>query len=700
MQAQETVQVLALREDLRLFASAPETDGSPTWVIQDPVVNRFYRIGWVEYECLRRWPNPPEIIAKAVSFQTPLTITAETVQEFGQFLEQHHLVHPSAEGLARLKEQTAKAPSWRQWRWWLRNYLFIRVPLVRPERFLQRLLPWVEPLFSRTALWLLVAMTVIGLFLVMRQWDIFTHSVVDLISPAGLLGFAIALTVSKTLHELGHALVATRQGVRVAHMGVAFLVMWPMLYTDTGESWRLRSHRQRLAISIAGVSVEMALAGIATFVWALLPDGVMRDAMLYLATTAWILSLALNVSPFMRFDGYFILSDILGFPNLHERAGAMAKSRLRRFVLGLTDSDPEVMKPAAARALTWFAFATWLYRLGVFLAIAWVVYTLFFKILGIILLVVEIAWFVLRPIWTELMVWKKRWPEVKAKRRFLLYAIGMVLLAFLIVPWSFKVDAPGVARSEREQFVYAPFAAQLSVIEPKGVVQQGALLAAFQSPDLVAKQERIQSAVHALEQRLAGIMADTRGSVLKQATLQRFYEQQAELVAIAEETQRLNIKAEFEGLWIDVDPLLQIGTWVDAQTLLGVLIDPQRWVVDAYIEQQDIERIQTGAAARFYLAGQNKSIAAHVIFIDTSRTQRPLSQLLDARYGGEIMTQEQESAVGIPLRAHYRVRLQLEQPLGTQQELKGMAYIEGERRSLLWEWTKGVITILIRESGF
>jgi len=115
--------------------------------------------------------------------------------------------------------------------------------------------------------------------------------VLDSLTPTGMLGFVLALIVSKTLHELGHAVVATRLGVRVAHMGVAFLVMWPMLYTDTGESWRLRSHRQRLAISLAGVSVEIILAGLATLAWALLDEGALRQAALYLATTGWVVSL-------------------------------------------------------------------------------------------------------------------------------------------------------------------------------------------------------------------------------------------------------------------------------------------------------------------------------------------------------------------------------------------------------------------------
>ena len=95
-----------------------------------------------------------------------------------------------------------------------------------------------------TALW----DPVLGTALVFRNWDVFTTSLVDTFNLEGLAAYGLALFAVKLLHELGHAFAATRYGVRVAHMGVAFLVLLPMLYTDTGESWRLKDSRQRLAI--------------------------------------------------------------------------------------------------------------------------------------------------------------------------------------------------------------------------------------------------------------------------------------------------------------------------------------------------------------------------------------------------------------------------------------------------------------------
>lgn len=224
----------------------------------------------------------------------------------------------------------------------------------------------------------MVGLTVLGIVLTLHQWDTFRAAVVESFSLNGLLSFGLALALAKALHELAHALVATRLGLRVAHMGVAFVVMFPMLYTDTGESWKLSRSRQRLAIAAAGIVCELALAGLATLGWALSEPGAWRNALLYLATTSWILSLGLNASPFMRFDGYFILSDLLDFPNLHERASAQARVALRRGLWGLDEAWPEHFAPARRRALIAFEWLTWMYRLLLFAGIAATVYFFFF----------------------------------------------------------------------------------------------------------------------------------------------------------------------------------------------------------------------------------------------------------------------------------------------------------------------------------
>ena len=121
-------------------------------------------------------------------------------------------------------------------------------------------------------------------------------------------------------------------------MGVAFLVLWPMFYTDTNESWKLQSRRHRLNIASAGVIVELAIAAIATLLWSFLPPGNLREAIFVIATTTWISSVIINASPFMRFDGYYLLSDLWRMPNLHERSFTLARWWLRKKLFDLDEN--------------------------------------------------------------------------------------------------------------------------------------------------------------------------------------------------------------------------------------------------------------------------------------------------------------------------------------------------------------------------
>lgn len=687
-----------LREDLRLHEAAPAKDGSPAWLIQDPVTNRFYRIGWLEFECLLRWPGAPAEIAADIAASTPLAADQEQVEDFARFLERHHLLRLTPAGVKRLAAEASR-PGWKHWRWWLHHYLFIRIPLVRPERWLAAALPVVRPLFSTAGLTVIVLASLLGIILVARQWDSFTHGVIDSLTLAGLSGFLLALAISKTLHELGHALVATHYGVRVAHMGVALVVLWPMLYTDTSESWKLRSNRQRLAVSAAGISVELALAGLSTLAWALLDDGPLRQATLYLASTGWLLSLALNASPFMRFDGYFIVSDLLDFPNLHERSGAIARVWLRRTLLGLTDPDPEPLSARQRHALIAFALVTWVYRLVVFLGIAVAVYLFFFKVLGLFLFAVELVWFIFRPLWLEISVWRSRWGEVRANRRCWMRLLGFGGLALVTIPWAFDISAPGLAHPLRQQTVFSPFPARVTELHPAGPVTAGTPLALFNAPDLQARSLRTNASVQALNQRLAGLAVEDSGVDQRQATSERLGEQLAEARSTREEEARLRVTAEFDGIWVDVDPTLVSGTWIGTRSQVGILVDPSQWVVDAYVEQRQVGRIVVGAKASFRPERHWLSIDARVVDVDSTRSSKLSHAMLDARHGGPIATQTGERPA-MPVEALYRVRLVLAEPLPENHETGGRASIESTRQSLLWEALKRTVAVVIRESGF
>ncbi|WP_394063517.1 site-2 protease family protein [Alcaligenes sp. WGS1538] len=697
--APELTTLPALRQDLQLHTAARNKDGSPAWMIQDPVTNRFFRIGWLEFELLRRWQRDPETLLERLERETPLNADEEVLAGLVAFLEHNSLLRADTpEASARLGAIAARQRR-RDLRWLLHNYLFIRVPLVRPDRLLQRMLRCLSFIYTRWFAALILGLTIWGVALASRQWDVFLASFQDSFTPSGILAYMTALAFAKIMHELGHALTATRYGVRVAHMGVSFVVLFPMLYTDASESWKLTDRRQRLAIVAAGIITELAIAGLSTLGWSLASDGVVRSAFFFLATTSWILTVVINASPFMRFDGYFLLSDLLDFPNLHQRSFAFGRQRLRNALLGWQEPAPEPLTPVMQRFLAIFAYFVWGVRFTVFLGIAVSVYLYFFKALGIFLFLVEIAWFIVMPVWSEVKIWVAHRGKIARARRAGFLALSSALLLFLCLPWKRAVEAPGWIQAEHSQVLYAPFPAQLSYIHPPGPVRTGQLLASFVSPDMQAQRQQAMasSATTWAELQRSGVIEEEQ---VRRATLSsRLRQGQAESLSAAEELQRLELKAPFNGMVSDIDPQLKPGVWVKPDQALGLVYRPDAWIAEAYTRQESLSRLQVGAAARVYTSTSSAPIAARILSIDSTRTQKLPDPMLDAAHGGSIrvstVNQNQEVQ-----HALYRVTLALEEPPGQARSQLVNVVIQGEPHSIAGHWLRYLGALAIRESGF
>ena len=269
------------------------------------------------------------------------------------FLRRNFLVDRSEPGAARMLLD-AKAGSKTHWAsWLLHRYLFFRVPLVKPQRFLSIVEPLLAPVYSPIGRGVLLVLVLAGIYLVGRQWDAFVATFAAFGTWEGKAMLVAAILVSKILHELGHAVTLHRHGGRVPTMGVAFLVLFPVLYTDTSDCWRLRGRDARLAVGAGGILAELSLAAIALFLWSFAPEGAMRAALFVLAGTVWIGTLAINLNPFLRFDGYYLLSDWLDVANLQDRAFALARWRMREFLFGLGLPAPEAFSLGARHASCW-----------------------------------------------------------------------------------------------------------------------------------------------------------------------------------------------------------------------------------------------------------------------------------------------------------------------------------------------------------
>jgi putative peptide zinc metalloprotease protein len=704
--ADQPAPLLPLREEIAIFPGPIALDGSPTWTLHDPVRNRFYRLGWRECEIITRWDaGTAAEIATRIAAETTLRVDQEDIQQLARFLFSCDLLRaasPSATD-AMLGKWQRQRSSWG--RWLLHNYLFMRIPLFWPDRFLTAAYPYVSFVYSRAFALAIVATGTAGLFLVIRQWDNFLATFVDMLSLQGAVYFGMTLAGLKAIHEFGHAFTAKRFGCRVPTMGVALLVMIPVLYTDANDAWKLTSRGQRLAIGLAGVAAELCCAAIAALAWGFLPNGTTRSLAFLIATSTWLTTILLNLSPFMRYDGYYVLSDYLELPNLHSRAFALAQWWMREKLLGLGDPPPEELPPRRRDFLVAFALLTWLYRFSLFLGIAAIIYAFAVKVLGVAMMVVEIGYFVLYPVLWELSVWWTRRADLRWSRRTILTAgVGVAVVVALLVPWRSSIDAPAMLKSRQHVGVFVPeFGARVAEVNVRNgdAVEPGAMLVRLVSPDLDYKLAQARTTMDILEWQIGagGANADLLARSL--VTAQEYSAALAEYRALSDQKARLNVTGPMVGMAVDVADGLDPGTWLPPKTQVLSVIDPAAVLVEAYVDEADLDRIAKGASAVFFAEADSRlDIALKVDEIAPSSTRVLTDQTLASVFGGPITVRATKQNTLIPDRTIYRVRFTpVSTAIAPERMLRGTVLLQGRPVSLLARAWRVVLAVIIRESG-
>ena len=705
MAPKQKVALPPLREDLRFIAGASAADGSPTWVIVDPVRGKYFQIGWASYQILSRWAaRPGEALLEEIHAETTCRATEQDVENLLRFLYTNHLTRDPPQGgyQAYAKQAEAARPSWVAWL--VHRYLFLLIPLVQPDRFLRATLPFVAWLYSRTVAWTIGCVGVIGLYLVSRQWDTFTATFLHFFTPRGLALYVICLAFVKVFHELGHAYTATRYGCRVPTMGIAMIVMVPMLYSDTSDAWKLTSRGQRAAIGAAGMVVECALAALALFAWNFLDDGVARSLVFILATTSLMVGAAINLSPLMRFDGYYVLSDWLGIPNLQDRAFAFGQWQLRRFLFGLDLPIPEPVSPARRRFLVWFAWAVWAYRFTLFLGIALLVYHFFFKLLGLILFAVEIVWFILLPIARELKVWWDLRGTIREQGRpWISACILASLIAILFIPWSDRIRLPAVLEATPHATIYAPASGKIVELKVKQgrQVRAGDVLVMVEAPTLEKDIALTHKRIEVERLRAQRQSVDQEKLAKTQVTLESLRTHLSNLEGLMRKQQTLHLTAPMAGLVTDQADALHVGQWINKELPLAYVVDPQGEELHALVEETMVKYLQVGQAARFIPEdAERPSLAARVEEIRDIDEHSFTVPYLASLYGGAVPVREDATRRLKPEISVYRVTLHLvDSPPRWSQAVRGTVLVQGPRISFAQRAWEQSARILIRESG-
>ncbi|WP_347928552.1 biotin/lipoyl-binding protein [Pseudomonas helvetica] len=694
----------SLRADLQLQMAAPALDGSPRWTLADPLRGRYFKLGAAAMRLLRHWSlGDPEQVLRAANREPGLPLDVTELEQLLSFLRAHDLI--SALDPQQRDSYGLKAAAQRQsvWQILLHQYLFFRIPLWRPDAFLNRAWPWLAR-FGPGALRYGLPLTLgLGVFLVSRDWQRFIATFPHLFSLGGALAFGVALFFAKLCHEFGHAFMAKRAGCRVQSMGVAFMVLLPMFYTDVSDAWRVNDRRARLLIGAGGVLAELLLACIALLAWSLLPDGPARTAAFMLASATWLTTLAVNLNPFMRFDGYFLLSDFWEVDNLQGRAFALCRWRLREALFGYGAPAPEPWSPSMQRRLLWWGYGSWLWRAVLFFGIALAVYHLFFKLLGIFLMMVELVWFIFLPIAREWREWWSRREQAHAPRA-LLSGLGLLaVIAVLVLPWRSAVELPSMLEAGRVSALHAPVAARVKQLNVRDgqIVAQGDVLIELESPDLDSRQAiaRREIEIQQLQMRRQAGRSETAADA--GIVEQRLAEAVAEYRGLAAQRERLLLRAPQAGQVRDLLPQLAVGRWLSPkETLARVVEEGAR--LRGYLAEAELWRVAPGATGRFIAEDpMHPAVAVELTEIDTNGAAVVDQEALTSDHHGPIAVRRDQSQRAEPVQAQYAVRLKVLDGIVTPvQPLRGVVVLQGRSESLLGTAWRRLAALGVRESGF
>ncbi len=696
-----------LREDLDIHPAPAHKNGQPSWTVHDITANRFFSIGRRELLILKHWHlGEPDAIVAAVNTQFHPGIARQDVEETAVFLAKAQLLQASS---ARDTDYLLTLSSSRKQSLLmtlLHHYLSFRIPLVRPARFLRRTVPMVRWIYSPLFLTLTLTAGLLGGAMVSVRWDEFTSFIPDMLTPTGIIGAAMAMAMAKTLHEFGHAFTAARFGCRVGTMGVAIILGCPMLFTDATEAWKLSSHRERFLVSFAGLGAELILACWSLLLWNMVEAGPLRDAFFLFSSVTWLISLAVNASPFMRFDGYYLLMDFWGIPNLQTRAFALARWKLRTLLFRLDTPPPDDMPDREQRLMIGYAICTWIYRVTLFLGIAYMVYSYFFKVLGIILMSVEIGWFLVLPVLREVRGWWEMRQTIGVHSMIRPLALLLGALAFLLaVPLPMTVQIPAVLKCRDEIHIYAPGSGRLDSfpIHLGDTIQPGQLLAHLSSPEIERAVTKSVLHVKSLEQRIAAANMGTKETGELSILQEEMRAAKAALQERENDRARLTLTAPQGGKIIAVDESLHEKTTITMGHKLMLIDGSGVMELRGLVDSEGFSRLKPGMPGYFYPDNLSLPLMSCVVIQMDNYADRSLPwPILADVHGGQIesTTDRTGSNQRISQSPMHSVQFSVDSRHSNTTQLRGTVLVRIFSEPFLIRILKHVRTLWIREISF
>ena len=440
--------------------------GERWYVVRDPAGNQFHRLSDAAYRFVGLLDGTRSVAEAWEVVGGQLDDAAPTQPEVIQILSQLYSANlletnitPDAAVLLRRHKQLVK----RQIQGRLMNVLFPRIPLWDCDRFVKRWMPAARLLLSRAGavLWLIVIVAAVARLV--PAWPALKQAATRTLdfqsNPMNALGLYATFILIKLVHELGHAFACRRFGGEVHEMGIMFLIFIPTPYVDASSAWAFPSKWARMFVGCGGMVVELFFAAIMAFVWAGTSyetnpfiNGLAYNAMLI----ASVSTIVFNANPLLRYDGYYILSDLLEIPNLRQKSMEYAFGLIKRHVFRIKSTQP--LPPAGQRIwLFAYAISSSIYRIFVGVVIILIVSDRV-PVLGVLMAIGGVITWLVVPV-VKLFKYLVLEPELHRKRgratAFTLAVVGTAIVLIGIIPFPVRVWVEGMLEPEQREVVHA-----------------------------------------------------------------------------------------------------------------------------------------------------------------------------------------------------------------------------------------------------
>ncbi len=577
----------------------------------------------------------------------------------------------------------------------LRSPLAVRIPLIDPERFLAATAFLARPLIGLPGLLLWCVTVAAGVVLLVSSWDGLTANLADrVLALENLFLLWLIYPLVKTLHEFGHAYAIKRWGGEVHEMGVMILVFVPIPYVDASSSTAFWDKRKRMLVGAAGILTEMFLAALAVIVWVNVEPGAVRAVAFNTIIIAGVSTILFNGNPLLRFDAYYILSDLLEIPNLAMRSARYVGYLVKRYALGMNEEESPASAPGEAPWLAVYAVTSFLYRIFIVIRIGLFVASKFF-IAGVILAAWGLAGMFVFPFVRTIRnaLTDRRMQEKRGRILALsVLAVGFLAGGLLLVPVPSFTVAEGVLWAPRNSRVHASsdgFVERV-VASPGTQVRAGDPLIRCRNADLAAEERVLEARLRELSAKLR--RSQTRDRIEAEILQDEVERVEAELERTREEREDLLIRSPTDGVFLFPEAGDAPGRFLQRGTPLGHVVDFSRVTVRVVVPQHQVDRVRSAARrVQARLAERIPEVIQAAVLREVPAASRELPSLALSLEGGGSLAldpREKEHARTFETLFHFEVRLP-EQALWAVGE-RVFVRFEHDAEPLAFQWYRGI----------